>query len=393
MKTLGVLILCPFFSPNVGGVETHLDDLCGYLGRQGHRVVVITYQPLTTRAAAPRFEDRGNVVIYRLPWFGHNWFHKLEPYPLLEFLYLTPGLFFGSLRYLLRHGREIDVIHAHGLSAALITKFLCKAFRKRGVASTHAFYDLTRRPSLSKLVRWVLSSFDKVLTLSRQSKAELVSIGLPEEKVEVYTYWVDQEVFRPLDRKQCRNELRWGSGFNVLFVGRLIGIKGVSLLLEVARREENRDVRFAFVGDGPMAQTVQNAAQELPNVSFVGRVENHRLNLYYNAADLLVMPSQYEEGYGRVILEALSCGTPVIASNRGGIAEALDPSVGILVEPTADAISGALRSFRSDQSKLETMRARCLEYAQRLFSERNAALIEASYYPARGVDIPEKIRL
>ena len=86
------------------------------------------------------------------------------------------------------------------------------------------------------------------------------------------------------------------------------------------------------------------------------------------------MPSLYEEGYGRVILEALSCGVPVIASNRGGMKEILNDSIGVLVEPTEEEIIKALR-----ETDFEKLAKNCRPYAEKMFSSNNAKVIEEAY--------------
>ena len=82
-KTKGILIITPAFRPNIGGVESYLDDLCDYLVKREHRVYVIAYQPITTKAKGLNFEKDRTLEIIRMPWFGHNLFHKLEKYPFL----------------------------------------------------------------------------------------------------------------------------------------------------------------------------------------------------------------------------------------------------------------------------------------------------------------------
>jgi glycosyltransferase involved in cell wall biosynthesis len=98
-KPIKILMITPFFSPNIGGVETHLDDLCEYLRKRGHKIFVITYQPLTTNVKALKFERDQNLEVRRIGWFGYSLFHKLEPYPLLEFMYLTPILLVYSFLF------------------------------------------------------------------------------------------------------------------------------------------------------------------------------------------------------------------------------------------------------------------------------------------------------
>ena len=379
-KSLRILMITPFFSPNIGGAETHLDDLCDYLRKIGHRVFVITYQPLTTKVKAPKFERQQNVEIRRIGWFGYNLFHKLEPYPLLEFIYLTPMLLVYSLLFFFRYRNDVDVIHAHGLNAAFVAKVLAGLFRKRAVVSIHAIYDLPKRPMLARLMRDTLSSFDVVLTLAVRSKMELIRIGLDSRRIRVFTYWVDQTVFRPMNKVECGKELALEGKFVVLFVGRLIKIKGVRLLIRVAKRfREIESVHFVFIGDGPLANDVKSASETHKNVTYAGVIDNKELNVYYSAADIVIVPSLYEEGFGRVILEALSCGIPVIASNKGGIPEALDPSVGVLIEPTTYDIERTVKSFYDNSGELLKLAMNCREYAEEHFGEKNGRIIEENY--------------
>jgi len=373
-------MITPFFSPNIGGVETHLDDLCEYLRKRGHKIFVITYQPLTTNVKAPKFERRQNLEIRRIGWFSYNLFHKLEPYPLLEFIYLTPMLLGYSLFFFSRYRNEVDVIHAHGLNAAFVARALARLFSKKAVVSIHAIYNLPRKPMLARLMRISLSSFDKVMTLADRSKMELIKMGLDSERIKVFTYWVDQTVFRPMNKAKCKKEFGFEDKFVVLFVGRLLEIKGIRVLIEVAMGlADVKDILFVFVGDGPLANEVRMASNNLGNIVYVGKVENRELTPYYNAADVVIVPSLYEEGFGRVILEALSCGTPVIASNRGGIPETLDGSVGILVEPEVDEIEQTIESLCKRPEKLLNLRRNCRLYAENRFSENNAKVVENAY--------------
>jgi glycosyltransferase involved in cell wall biosynthesis len=379
-NSVGVLMLSPFFSPNVGGVETHLDDLCAYLQKRGHSVFVITYQPLTTRAKSPRFESKQNLEIRRIKWVGYDLFQKLEPHPVLEFIYLTPTLLMHSFSFLIRRRDDVNVIHAHGLNAAFVAKVVGRLFGKRTIVSIHAIYNLSNRNTLGKLMNISLSSSDALLTLANKSKTELLKIGLDNSRIKVFTYWVNQQVFKPLDVTSCKKELGLDRKFVVLFVGRFLEIKGVRLLLDVATRlTTSRDITLMFVGEGPLSNEVRKASSNLGNVLYVGKVENKKLSKYYNAADVVVVPSIYEEGFGRVILEALSCGTPVIASNRGGVPEALDQSVGILIEPKVDEIQRTIENLYEHPEQLANLRRNCRAYAENRFSENNAKAIENAY--------------
>ena len=378
-----ILIISICFSPIVGGVETHLDDLVGYLTENGYKGCVITYGSAMAKTRGIYAEKRGGLGIRRIPWFNPALFHRLEQYPLLEFLYMTPPLLLYSSFFMLGHHGDIDIIHAHGLNAAFVTRALAKVFGKRTVVSIHAIYDLPKRHMLARLMRVTLSSFDVILTLAVRSKRELIKIGLDSKRIKVFTYWVDQTVFRPMNKVECKRKLGLEGKFMVLFVGRLLEIKGVKVLVEVANRlAEMAGIVFVFVGVGLLANEVKVASEHFGNVLYVGKVENKELSRYYNAADVVVVPSIYEEGFGRVIVEALSCGVPVVASNKGGIPEALGPCVGILIEPAVDEIQLTIERLYEHPEELANLRRSCRVYAEKRFSENNARTIEESYYAA-----------
>ncbi len=128
-----------------------------------------------------------------------------------------------------------------------------------------------------------------------------------------------------------------------------------------------------------MSEDIKKSSASIANVMYVGRVENHELPMYYNASDVFIIPSLYEEGFGRVILEAISCGLPVIGANRGGIPEAVDGSVGVLVEPASNNLKNAINELYINRQKYEMLAGNCRDYAIKHFSERNARIILNSY--------------
>lgn len=378
VKAPGVLILSPFYEPNIGGVETHLSDLASFLKKDGRlQVFVLTYQPITTRARGKYFEREGNVRVIRVPWIGMGLFHRLEKSPLLSFLYITPWLFFWTAAFLLVRGRSVGTIHAQGFNAAFIARLLSRPFGLRFLASTHAVYGLRPGSMVARTVKWALSGAQWVLALSEASKRELIGIGVDEKRVSTYTYWVDQKAFRPASRDAAKRRLGLEGRFVVLFVGRLIEAKGVDLLIGAASLL--KDITFVIIGDGPLEGWLRKSSEGMGNVVFRGKAENRTLPLHYSGADLLCVPSRNEEGFGRVIIEALSCGTPVVASKKGGIPEALDSSVGVLVEPASGEIARAIEALHISPGKLSEMQGRARAYALSRFSEANAWAIVDRY--------------
>lgn len=372
-----VLVLSPFFSPNIGGVETHLDNLCEYLRTHDFYVYVLTYQPLTTKLNGPSFEKKKNLEIRRVSWFGQNLFHRLEPYPWWEFLYLFPRLFVAALSFMIFNHQKIDTIHAHGLIAATIARLITLFYPKTKVLSIHAIYQFKKRKLMVRAVRWILSGFDTILPLARASKEDLLAVGIPKEKIKIYNQWVDQKLFRPRNKNQCRCRLHIKGDFFVLFVGRLIEKKGVEVLAQVAN--DLPKIQFIFVGDGPMYQRLKKKERRIGNINMVGRKLQEETALYYGAADVVVIPSQYEEGFARVVLEAFSSGRPVIVSNKGCLPEMISLEVGILVSPTQENLKRGILSLYNNPRRLKNLTENSRPYAEEHFSQKNAAKIAKIY--------------
>jgi glycosyltransferase involved in cell wall biosynthesis len=362
----------------VGGVETRFDNICEYLRTHGYYVYLLTYQPLTTKAWGLPIEEKENLEIHRYWWIGFDLFHKLLRFPVLEVFYLVPMLLFRSFIFLLKKRREIEVIHTPGLAAALIGKVLKGIFKKRLVVSTHTIYEYKKGSLMAGVTRWVLSAADQIIALARLSRDELVEMGLPKEKIVIHTTWVNQEIFKPLNKETSKWKLGWENKFIVLFVGRFIPAKGMDVLLDVARSITEK-IYFAFVGSGPLAGEIKRMAGDLANVIYVGQVDNKELNIYYNAADIFVMPSQYKEGFGRVAIEAFSCATPVIGTNMGGIKEVLDLSVAILVRPTAENLKEAILRLYHNPDRRKKLATESRHFARKHFSQKNMTTILKAY--------------
>ncbi len=378
-RPMKILIICPFAYPNIGGVESHLVKLTDYLTRKGHFVYLLTYQPLTTKARGEPVEKSHSLEIHRVSWFGHNLFPKLERYFPLVLLYLFPGLFVKSLVFYLKHHQEIDVIHAHGFAAALIVKIISRIYPKRTVVSTHAVYSLRSRKLLASLVKFVLQSFDAVLAVGEPSRQELVAIGLDDAKTRVHPNWIDLEIFRPADRGQAT--------FTILFVGRFLEKKGVKILLEASKKLGD-EVEFVFVGGGGLEAEVKRASEKQKNVKYVGKLfqdkpeDLEKLVKYYSAADFLVSPVSYDEGFSTVLLEAVGCGTPIMISQRGCPRYFLDETVAVFLnrEPSVDEVVSKINFYLQNPDKLQELQSNCREFAKKHFSESNVEVIMGSYY-------------
>jgi len=370
-----ILQLTAHFSPNIGGVETHLDDLIHALSKRKHKVFVLTYRPLTAKVKWKVFEKRQAAEILRIPWIP-GLFYRLVKSPVLEFLYLLPGLFLFLPLVILFKGP--DVIHAHGLVAGFVAVFWGKMFGKRVVISTHSIYHFPASGTYRTFVKWIFTKGDIVMGPSKRAFDEIASLGISENKVGTFTYWVDLENFRPIPKNQAKAEIDWAEKFVVLFVGRLVPEKGVGLLLNAAVAWD-KNINLAVVGTGPLESQIQGVSSKHKNIMFLGKISNEKLPVYYSASDLIIIPSIHDEGFGRVILESLACGTPVIGSKRGSIPEAMDESVGKLIDVSPETIKKNLEFFYANSGKLGELSKNTRKFAVLRYSEKNVEQIIKAY--------------
>lgn len=374
-----ILLLTTPFRPNIGGVETHLDDLISVGALEKWNFCVLTYQPLVTNALGALVERIKGCIIFRIPWIRLNLFLKFEKYPALEFIYLFPPLFIAGLFYLIFQAFNIRKIHAQGLIAGTVGVVLGKLFNKKVILSTHSIYNFPKKGIYRRFVKILFNNCEKVLCLSYQSQREILDLGINEMKVRVFTYWIDQEIFHPFPQPVSRKFIGEDSKvFICLFVGRLVKGKGIPELLETAKLMQDK-LKFIIIGDGPLKDSIINVSKTQNNIVFKGKVNNAELPKYYCSADVLLVPSTHEEGYGRVILEALSCGLPVIATNRGGIKEYVNEKIGILINAKPSNIRETLLSIIKNKTKLLTMKKEAYKYARANFNKKNSKYILKNY--------------
>lgn len=368
-----VLQLTVHFSPNIGGVETHLDDLVSGLIEKKHDIFVLTYKPLTAKVRSRMLETGFNMTILRIPWIT-GFFYTLVQNPFLEFLYLLPGLFIATPLILLYFRPQ--VIHTHGLIAGFVGVFWGKIFGIRSITTTHSLYHFPESGIFTKFVKWIFSNSSKVLTLSKLSKIEIEKLGVESNKIQVFTYWVDLKKFSKVDN--AKKLLGWNNKFVVLYAGRLVEEKGILVLLE-SLKSWNPKIFLALAGTGPLDKQITNAKSQMPNLLFLGKIDNDKLPIYYSAADLTIVPSIHDEGFGRVILESLACGTPVVGSNRGAIPEAMDESVGSLIEISSPNIAKKVNNYFVNKSRLTNLVENSVKFAKARYSEDNIETIINAY--------------
>lgn len=371
-----ILILAIGFLPNIGGLETHLKDLIAELIKRDWRVTVLTYQPLHTPVLGKWIEKEHNLTIYRLPAF-RGLFYKLLKIPILEFIFLEPLLFLATpLVILLNPG--INIINGQGLIAGFSASFWSKVFTKKYVVAAQSVYNFPKNGLYHNVCQWIFKSANKVVAISTQSAATIEKLGVNLENIQIYTNWEDVNLFTPVEKQQAKEEVGFPNKFIVSFFGRLVEEKGLKLLLESIKLCDKK-ITFAIYGEGPLLDLVLNAKQQSENIIYMKTITPDKLPLHYSAADLIVMPSLHEEGFGRVAAGALLCGVPVIASNRGALPNVVASNVGKIIEPTPLNIAQAINTLFLNRKVLKKYAANARKYALNKFSSKNAESIISAF--------------
>lgn len=251
-------------------------------------------------------------------------------------------------------GFEFDVIDAHyyypdGVAAAILARWFGKP-----LAITARGTDLNLIPNHwwpRKLIQWAARHADASIGVSSALTDVLRGWRVDERKLHVMRNGVDLERFRPLPQAQARAALGIDGDPVLLSVGNLFELKGhhVAIAALAVMSATHPHARLVIVGDGPERGRLRLYATRLgvaDRVTFAGARPNAELLHWYSAADVLLLASS-REGWPNVLLEAMACGTPVVASVIGGIPEIVRSDVGgrLVAERSGEAFAGAVRDL------------------------------------------------
>lgn len=266
----------------------------------------------------------------------------------------------------IRRQKPIDLINAHwiypdGVAAVWIGRQLnipvcltalgcdINAYPKRKLRRPQIVWALSHARGLGAVSRNLadgMLALLKAQAIRKRGGSE--SFGrIPH--IRVIPNGVDGKRFFPLPTLEARRRLGLEpEGPVVLTVGSQDEVKGTRYLLDaVAMLRDVPGLRLVLVGDGPLRGTLERLGEELgisERVLFAGKRDHTEIPLWMNAADVFCLPS-LREGHPNVVMEALACGIPVVASDVGAVSEVLRPEAGIVVPPAdASALAHALRA-------------------------------------------------
>ena len=270
------------------------------------------------------------------------------------------SMFTGSFRRVCARLRasDYDLIDAHyvypdGLAATLLGAVLNKPVIVSARGTDINVFSRLRL--IRPMIQHVLTRADAVIAVAQSLKSAMVALGCPSNKISVIRNGVDSLKFMPISRESARRELGLPNRQRILLgVGRLLELKGFQILIEaVARlRPRHPDIMLLVVGEGPYRIALERQIRDLGicnNVKLAGAQPHEQLALWYSAADLFCMASS-REGCPNVVLEAMACGLPIIATPVGGVPEiVVSPSVGKLIDRTPEAFEQAIDESLSRQ--------------------------------------------
>ncbi len=331
-----VLLVTNEYPPEkTAGTAMSTQFLAEELTGRGCRVTIA----VNTRGTAPSRESSGALEVLRL-----------RPLPLPMTRMAQRVAMLGRIAHRIRP----DVIQGQSLSCGFLAYL---AGRPLGIPSVVYVQGLDLYeagcPARWTYIRWALKRCDAVVAVTHDLRS--IALSLSGRAAEVIPHGLRMRGAHRLRPQEARSRLDLPQGARiVLFVGRLIRLKGVEYLIRAMPQviEACPDARLVLVGEGEERPGLQALTRSLGldgRITFAGGRAHEDVIGFMRAADVFVLPSLVES-FGIVLVEAMSCGLPIVASNVMGIPSLIEDGVnGVLVPPgDTSALAGAITRLLAD---------------------------------------------
>ena len=369
-------------------MNVYVRELSLELGRRGHLVDIFTrYQDSCAGHARQQSFGQG-VRLFHVPAGPSRYLSGQEIYDRL------PQLADSILSPTDGESTNYDLIHSHYWLSGWVGQKLTQAWGAPHIQMFHTLGLMKNRVALSFEEREpeirittehdVMRAADCLIAATPAERIQLMWLyGADMRKIRVIAPGVNIQTFQPIDIEQARAAINMPADSRMLlFVGRIEPLKGIETLLRAIAllREQSSDylsnLWVAIVGgdtdpdeaEDMELQRLKTLRQELglqDFVIFVGARQQEMLQYYYAASEAVIMPSYYES-FGMVALEAMACGTPVIASEVGGLAYLVQDGVTGFHVPDRDPaeLAGKIRLLLDNTELRREMSLAASKYAR-----------------------------
>lgn len=349
---------------DTGGMNVYVRDLTHQLGRMDIQVDVFT-----------RSQDEHVPHVLHDLGYGNRVVHVLAgpevPLPKRELASFVPEFVKGILDFTAQKGFAYDLIHSHYWMSGLAARELKSTWNTPVVHMFHTLGLMKQRVAQNSSEaegdyringeRQAIRVADRIVAATPAELAQLQWLyNVDIRKVEVIPPGVDISHFYPIPDDEAKEYIGIPPCEKMLlFVGRIEPLKGLDTLIEAISHMRQSDIRVCLtvIGGDPGAspETINSEMARLQSlcekyslkdlVAFLGKRGQATLPYYYSAAEAVVVPSHYES-FGMVALEAMACGTPVVASQVGGLAFLVQDGVTGYTVPVNEPLALADRLTR-----------------------------------------------
>jgi glycosyltransferase involved in cell wall biosynthesis len=368
-----ILIISYEFPPIIGGAGVYAHDLAIGLVKNGHQVSLLTYRtPANTKFLA-EFSATYNIACHTIP--GTPVIHFYQLY--LRLVNLLKQQQFDLIIFSDARAKKMGALFSSSL----------QRIADRSVAVLHGgeqnsfFNQPSRLLKLSgiagKMMRF-LSQQQRIVVVSR-SEYDLWENSPLREKLQLIRHGIDTEIFYkrlPAEISAIKAKLRIDPGKKIILsASRLVKQKGQELLIACMPDIllQSPDTLCIIAGDGNYLPALKEQVKVLgleKKVLFTGGIPRTILSEYFAICDVFVLPSQFQESFGLVYLEAAACGKTAVAGNRGGTSEAVaDKETGYLIDPfSRAALTDRIVTLLNDDKLRDKLSAAAYERALGSFS-------------------------
>ena len=361
--------------PTYGGSGAVATELGLELARRGHEVHFITYDmPFRLHGYVERI-------------FLHQVETRMGRYPLFDHFPYTLALASKQHEVVLREG--IEILHVHyaipHATTAYLAREMLKGERPLRVITTLHGTDITlvgQESSFYAITKFSIEQSDGVTAVSAYLRDETYrAFGCVSCDVRVIPNFINLAEYHPAEPGTASRLAPEGTRV-VTHVSNFREVKRVKDVVRVfARIRRAMPAALVMVGDGPERVDAENEARELgvsQDVRFLGRLDSVASLL--QASDLFLLPSQ-TESFGLAALEAMACGSPVVATRAGGLPEVVDDGVNGILEPvgSVEAMGRRAVELLRDPARFRAMREAAIAKAREFSADRIVPMYEALY--------------